>query len=126
MALLMTQLGYDVPDEKVADRLTRRSARREVFVVLLSDEVVGWAAVSTDEPFVEGFSAQLEGLIVEEGSRSRGAGALLLDAVEAWARTRNCTVIRVQSNVVRQRAHGFYEHHGYATIKTQFHLRKTL
>jgi GNAT superfamily N-acetyltransferase len=123
---LMTQLGYGVAAETIADRLARREPRREVLVATYDDRVVGWAAVSVDEPFVEGFSAQLEGLVVDESARSRGVGAQLLNAAEEWARERGCREIRVWSNVVRKRAHAFYERAGYKTVKSQYLFRKQL
>jgi GNAT superfamily N-acetyltransferase len=127
IARLMIQLGYDVSVGALADRLRRRGERREVFVATCDDDgVVGWAAVHADEPFVEGFGAYLDGLVVDEAVRSQGAGARLLDAAEAWARERGCTEIRVWSNVIRKRAHAFYERQGYVTIKAQYHLRKPL
>ncbi|HEY6450739.1 MAG TPA: GNAT family N-acetyltransferase [Candidatus Cybelea sp.] len=126
LAALMNQLGYDVPVVEIAQRLRRREERRAVFVATRGDRVVGWAAVSTDETFVEGFGAHLEGLVVEETARGLGAGAHLIEAAETWARDRGCNEMRVQSNVVRRRAHAFYNRHGYATIKSQYHLRKPL
>jgi 3-phenylpropionate/trans-cinnamate dioxygenase ferredoxin component len=126
IAGLMLQLGYDESVDAIADRLQRRGAQREVFVAALGDGVIGWAAVRADEPFVEGFGAYLEGLVVDEAARSQGTGARLLDAAEAWARERECAEIRVQSNVVRKRAHAFYERQGYVTIKSQYQLRKPL
>lgn len=126
IATLMIQLGYEVPAAKIAQRLHRLEERRAIFVATHGDRVVGWAAACTDEPFVEGFGAQLEGLVVDEAVRSRGIGAQLIAAAEAWARDRGCPEIRVQSNVVRQRAHAFYKRHGYTTIKSQYNLRKTL
>ncbi len=122
----MNQLGYDVSVAEIGERLRRREERRVVLVATRGDRIAGWAAVCTDEPFVEGFGAHLEGLVVDETVRSRGVGAHLMEAVEAWARKRGCNEMRVQSNVVRRRAHAFYERHGYATIKSQYHLRKTL
>ncbi len=126
IAALMVQLGYEVSAEHLAGRLERRGDRREVFVAIGEDDVIGWAAVCADEPFVEGYGAHLEGLVVHELTRSAGIGARLLEAAEAWARERGCTVMRVQSNVVRERAHAFYQRNGYATIKAQYHLRKLL
>jgi GNAT superfamily N-acetyltransferase len=123
---LMHQLGYEVAAAAVADRLRRRGERREVFVAARDDRVVGWAGVSTDEPFVEGFGAHLEGLVVDEAFRGAGIGAALLEAAEAWARERGCAFMRVQSNVIRERAHEFYRRQGYGTIKAQYHLRKPL
>ena len=126
IAALMNQLGYDVPVVEIAQRLRRREERRAVFVATRGDRVVGWVAVCTDETFVEGFGAHLEGLVVDEAARSLGAGAHLIEVAETWARNRGCNEIRVQSNVVRRRAHAFYKRHGYATIKSQYHLRKLL
>jgi GNAT superfamily N-acetyltransferase len=126
IAALMLQLGYEVRADELADRLQRRAARREIFVAIAEYDVLGWAAVSTDEPFVEGYGAHLEGLVVDESARSAGIGARLLEAAETWARERGCVDMRVQSNVVRERAHAFYARYGYATIKAQYHLRKRL
>jgi GNAT superfamily N-acetyltransferase len=123
---LLTQLGYEVPAGSIKDRIDRLGERREVLVATVGEQIVGWAAVSADEPFVEGFGAHLEGLIVDEAARSLGVGARLVQAAEAWARERGCAEMRIQSNVVRERAHAFYKRHGYATIKAQYHLRKRL
>jgi GNAT superfamily N-acetyltransferase len=124
----MKQLGYDVPAPAVRERLQRLGERRDVFVATDGDgeRVVGWAGLLIDEPFVEGFGAFLEGLIVDEAARSRGIGAVLLEAVEARARERGCAGIRVQSNVLRERAHSFYERNGYVKVKAQYQLRKPL
>ena len=126
LSTLMSQLGYDVPAPTLGERLRRRGERREVLVALLGDRIVGWTAVATGEPFVEGFGAELEGLVVDEATRGAGVGAALLEAAEAWARDRGCTEMRVKSNVVRERAHEFYQRHGYAEIKKQYHFRKSL
>jgi len=121
----MTQLGYSVAAAELRLRLARRNDRREVFVAECND-VAGWAAVSIDETFVEGFGAQLEGLVVDQSCRSRGIGKLLLEAAESWARERGCREMRVLSNVLRERAHPFYHRNGYETIKAQYNLRKEL
>jgi len=63
--------------------------------------------------------ALLEGFVVDEAARSRGIGAALLEAVESRARERGCAEIRVQSNVLRERAHSFYERNGYVKVKAQ-------
>jgi len=70
--------------------------------------------------------AEVNGLIVDESVRSAGAGAQLLLAAEEWARRRSCKSMSVRSNVVRDRAHKFYEHNGYQHYKTQKAFRKDL
>lgn len=88
--------------------------------------VVGWAHVSVTHLVEVGTRAELNGLIVAEGQRSLGAGAMLLDAAEDWARKNACPSMSVRSNVIRDRAHKFYERQGYEHYKTQKAFRKTL
>lgn len=123
---LMRQLGYDAHATEIARRIERRDGDRAVFVADAGAAALGWTAVCVEEGFVEGRQAWIEGFVVDERARSGGIGAQLLDAAEAWARRRGCSVMRVQSNVVRERAHGFYERHGYEKIKAQFAFRKPL
>jgi len=47
-------------------------------------------------------------------------------AAEQWARVHGFALMRVRSNVVRERAHRFYEREGYARVKTQAVFRKAL
>lgn len=122
----MAQLGYDVCAPDVAIRLARRGKDREVFVAEDDAGVVGWAGVCIEDGFVGGRYAGIEGFVVDAETRGAGLGAQLLEAVEVWARARNCDAMRVQSNVVRERAHAFYERHGYVKLKAQYALRKAL
>jgi len=123
---LMRQLGYDAPASELARRIERRDDGRAVFVAEDESGALGWAAVCVEEGFVEGRQAWIEGFVVDEGARGQGIGAQLLAAAEAWARDVGCVTMRVQSNVLRERAHGFYERHGYSKIKAQFAFRKAL
>lgn len=122
----MTQLGYDVAPDEIARRLACRGSQREVFVAQREDAAIGWAAVRVDRGFVDGRQAWIEGFVVDERARGAGVGALLLERAEAWARERGCDAMRVQSNVLRERAHDFYQHHGYRKLKAQFAFRKGL
>jgi GNAT superfamily N-acetyltransferase len=70
--------------------------------------------------------AEVNGLVVADGERSAGAGAKLLEAAEEWARKRGCRGMNVRSNVIRERAHKFYERQGYEHYKTQKAFRKLL
>jgi GNAT superfamily N-acetyltransferase len=53
-------------------------------------------------------------------------GARLLASAEEWARKRGCKSMSVRSNVIRERAHKFYERNGYEHYKTQKAFRKKL
>jgi GNAT superfamily N-acetyltransferase len=88
--------------------------------------LVGWLHVSVSNLLESDIRAEVNGLVVAEGQRSAGAGAKLLEAAEDWARRYGCLGMNVRSNVVRERAHGFYERNGYEHYKTQKAFRKAL
>jgi GNAT superfamily N-acetyltransferase len=70
--------------------------------------------------------AEISGLVVDDAWRRRGVGALLMRHAEQWAREQGCKTIRLRSNVIRERAHRFYDRLGYELQKTQKVFRKTL
>ena len=88
--------------------------------------VIGWVHVSVTPLLEVERRAEVNGLVVDEPVRSHGAGWLLLEAAERWARNSGCAAMSVRSNVIRNRAHGFYERHGYEHYKTQKAFRKKL
>jgi GNAT superfamily N-acetyltransferase len=88
--------------------------------------LVGWVHVSVSHLLESDIRAEVNGLIVAEGQRSAGAGAKLLEAAEQWALRHGCRAMNVRSNVIRERAHVFYERHGYEHYKTQKAFRKAL
>lgn len=88
--------------------------------------VIGWGHVSVNQLLEVGTRAELNGLVVSEAHRSLGAGAWILDAAEDWARRHGCPSMSVRSNVIRERAHKFYERQGYEHYKTQKAFRKAL
>ena len=88
--------------------------------------VIGWLHVSVSPLLEVELRAEVNGLVVDDDERSRGTGALLLQAAEEWARIRGCKNMSVRSNVIRERAHQFYLRHGYEHYKTQKAFRKSL
>lgn len=129
LAALAGQLGYPSTPEQVAKRLEgmRGSRDHEVFVAEnASGEVAGFIGVFVNRTVETDASAEISGLVVDEAARSQGAGKRLLDRVEEWAREKGCRSVGLRSNVIRERAHAFYERHGYRHIKTQKSFRKEL
>jgi len=129
LADLSTQLGYptSVPEMKRRLKSIRPKNQHATFVADDSEHgVVGWVHVSAVPLLEVDLRAEVNGLVVADGHRSRGAGWLLLDAAERWARRRRCKSMSVRSNVLRERAHLFYERHGYDHYKTQKAFRKPL
>ena len=129
LAELSGQLGYPTTAAEITKRMRKLkpASQNALFVAESKDTgVAGWAHVSVTHLLEVGTRAELNGLIVAEGQRSLGAGARLLEAAEDWARKNGCPSMSVRSNVVRERAHKFYERQGYEHYKTQKAFRKPL
>jgi GNAT superfamily N-acetyltransferase len=126
IGLLLAQLGYTVPRAAIEMRLARTGAERGVFVALDAAGVAGLLCVSAADSLVSGHEACIDALVVDERVRSKGIGALLLCAAEWWGKEHGCTDVTVHSNVIRERAHRFYERRGFATVKSQRFFRKRL
>jgi GNAT superfamily N-acetyltransferase len=129
LAELAGQLGYPGTTAQLRARMRRilPASQHAVFVAESANEgVVGWLHVSRQPLLEVELRAEVNGLVVAEGQRSLGAGARLLAAAENWARKHGCKSMSVRSNVIRERAHRFYERNGYEHYKTQKSFRKRL
>jgi GNAT superfamily N-acetyltransferase len=129
IAELSGQLGYPTTAKQMMARLREVLKDKDgACFVAESREggLVGWIHVSTTPLLEVERRAEVNGLVVDESARSQGAGALLLAAAEKWARGRRCKSMSVRSNVLRERAHGFYVRNGYEHYKTQKAFRKEL
>ena len=129
LAPLSGQLGYGSTAEQVAARLAPILSDPEHVVFVAEQncgEIWGWADVFVMRTVGADPRAEVAGLVVDEGRRSQGIGALLMARTEKWARERGCAAVTLRSNVIRERAHIFYERLGYQVIKTQKSFRKML
>lgn len=129
IAELAGQLGYPTTKRQMNVRLRQvLKAKDGVCLVaeLKGEGVIGWVHASVTPLLEVERRAEVNGLVVDERVRSLGAGWVLLEAVEKWARKKKCAGMSVRSNVIRERAHGFYSAHGYEHYKTQKALRKKL
>jgi GNAT superfamily N-acetyltransferase len=129
IAELAGQLSYPSTPDEISKRLDgmRRSIEHAVFVAqLASGEIAGWLAVFVYRVVEADARAEISGFVVDERYRSQRVGMHLLARAERWAREKGCRAIGLRSNVIRDRAHAFYEHHGYQHVKTQKSFRKDL
>ena len=129
LADLSGQLGYPTTLTQMNERLPQLLGRPDHHVAVAAggdDRAVGFihAVVRRQletEPFV-----QVAALVVSERRRSAGVGLALLHEAERWARRSGVTLVRVRSNIVRERAHRFYLRHGYSQTKTSHLFTKRL
>jgi GNAT superfamily N-acetyltransferase len=130
LAELSGQLGYPTTKRQMAKRLSLvlSDKRGACFVARkrIGGEIMGWVHVSTIALLEVERRAEINGLVVDENIRSRGAGRMLLKAAEKWAKRVGCKGMSVRSNVIRERAHEFYLKNGYEHYKTQKAFKKNL
>jgi GNAT superfamily N-acetyltransferase len=130
LAALAGQLGYPSHAQDVRERLPEVTANSDATVLVAGDgpgeTVQGWIHVELKRSLLAPLAAQVMGLVVDEGRRSEGIGATLLEAAEGWARERGCHHMLVATRVTRERAHGFYRRSGYALLKTSHIFEKGL
>ena len=116
VAALLGELGYPVEAGDVARRLEALRERDDhaSFVAEESGVVVGVGSVHVfpllhaDAPL-----GLITALVVTEQARGGGAGRLLVERLEAFAREQGCTRAAVTTADHRAGAHAFYERLGY-------------
>jgi GNAT superfamily N-acetyltransferase len=127
IAVLSGQLGYPTTPRQMSVRVKAALRSKEGACFVAESKkfgVIGWIHVSVTPMLEVEKRAEINGLVVDEKVRSSGAGAMLLQAAEEWARKKGCVGMSVRSNVLRERAHGFYLREGYEHYKTQKAFRK--
>jgi GNAT superfamily N-acetyltransferase len=129
IAALSGQLGYPSAPEEIRRRLEPllRDPLHAVYVAENANGgIAGWIHVFLYQSVESDFRAEVGGLVVDEALRRRGAGRLLLERAEKWARDQGCRRVSLRSNVLREEAHRFYEGLGYRRIKSQHTFQKIL
>ncbi len=128
VAVLASQLGYPSTTAEVETRLARLVGLvgQQVLLGEVDGAVRGWLHAAEVHTVESAPYAEIVGLIVDEGHRGSGLGAALVAAAKEWARVRGLGEMRVRSNVVRERAHRFYERLGFRETKRQAVFRLSL
>ena len=129
IAKLSGQLGYPTTTVEMRKRLALVLGDQSAaccVALTVKGKAIGWVHASVIPLLEVERRMEVHGLVVEEQLRNRGAGWQLLEAVEKWALKLNCKSVSIRSNVIRRRAHIFYQKHGYEQYKTQKAFRKAL
>jgi len=93
-------------------------------VVVEGDSVLCVALWRLIENTFEGRRLYVDDLVSDESRRSQGTGKMMLDWLEAKAKSLDCDVLALDSGVQRQRAHQFYFREGMHI--SSFSFRKVL
>ena len=129
LAPLCEQLGYPSSVAEVRARLALiESAPKHILWVADAGKgkLAGFLNAFVMRTIDTDARVEVAALVVDDAQRSRGVGKLLIEQVESWARENGCKTIGLRSNVIRERAHKFYERLGYVHYKTQKSFRKAL
>jgi GNAT superfamily N-acetyltransferase len=129
IAELCGQLGYPSTSDQIERRL-HQAVGHDGNAVMVAETDGGEVAAVLDIFVVWGITsdmyAELAAFVVDDRFRSQGIGRQLLAYAEDWAREKGCKEIGLRSNVIRDRAHIFYQTLEYRHIKTQKAFRKQL
>ncbi|MFZ0037770.1 MAG: GNAT family N-acetyltransferase [Candidatus Acidiferrales bacterium] len=126
---LCGQLGYPSSEEDVRKRFCGIDAAPDhaLFVTETADgRLIGLLHIFVMRTMESEARGEIGGLVVDDAHRSHGVGKRLVEQAEYWAREHGCAVVSLRSNVIRDRAHSFYERLGYKHVKTQKSFRKNL
>ncbi len=128
VSIINSALGYDVSENTLSDRIQQILQRNDhlLMVAKIDDKVVGFCHgyLRLLTEVVE--AIEIGGLAVAEEHRGKGVAKQLVNSIEEWAKTLNCSQVVLASNIIRTDAHAFYEHLGYKKIKQQFAFEKLL
>lgn len=120
------ELGYDCSSVFVRKKLSGLDLSREAVLVALSDNcVIGYIHIEKYDTLYFETLANVLGLAVVGSSQRNGAGRLLIDAAEKWARSIGAAGIRLNSGCTRTEAHKFYRAVGFISEKQQLNFRKS-
>ena len=129
IAALAGQLGYPTATPAMKRRMQDLLGRPDHGLLVAvggGGYLLGWVHIYLRSLVVQDQFAELGGMIVAEGTRSRGVGAALLGAAERWASSQGAKQMIVRSNQIRERAHVFYQQLGYELIKRSLVFHKEL
>jgi GNAT superfamily N-acetyltransferase len=117
---LLAQLGYDVPLAQVERSIADAGGEYRILIAEAGGEPAGMLEVRVAPASITvRRHAFVSAVVVDQRLRSAGVGAALVAAAERWAIERGCESIQLRTNVVRERAHAFYERLGYGRKKSQ-------
>lgn len=126
---LAAQLGYAADKETIATRLQSIMSDSNSVLLVATDDTnraIGFVHIGVRPLIVADRTAEVCGLVVHSGVRTKGYGKKLMHAAEQWAVKKQCREVTLRSNVLREEAHEFYKRLGYTIYKTQFAFKKNI
>jgi GNAT superfamily N-acetyltransferase len=125
---LLAQLGYALAPKELEHRFaTVATAPGQLLLVAETYRQITGLLHAYLRPALESpREAVVQAIVVDQGSRGRGIGRMLMAAAERWGAEQGCPSLALSSNITRKPAHGFYAGLGYRVAATSYVLRKDL
>jgi GNAT superfamily N-acetyltransferase len=123
IADLLNQLGYSTKKECIYDKLKlfRQDPDEKLFVAVENDIVLGFISIHfIPQIALTGDFARISYFCVDEKNRNNKIGSKLEAYCEKIARERKCDRIELHCHARRERAHIFYQNHGYTESPKYF------
>lgn len=125
-----SELGHNTTSSVIEKRIEELALSDNYYIAVFEDENTGkTVAFIQAEKYnllygENGFN--IIALAVVREFQGKGIGKKLLESLENRAKELGYSFIRLNSNVIRSDAHGFYEHLGYFCDKTQKRFIKNI
>ena len=120
---LMLELGYDVTESLIKDKLNEisKSDIDEVYISDVDGIVVGCISCHLTQLFHKnGRAGRITSLVVSNTVRGLGVGKILVEKADEYFQTNGCSKAEVTSGDHRLEAHQFYEAQGYQLNERRF------
>lgn len=113
-------LGYQCSSSLVEKRIQEMDkAKQRVYVAVEGGMVVGFVQAELYQLLYQEDQVNVLGLAVRKDMQNKGHGTRLMQQVEEWARSMNCSSVRLNSASQRREAHEFYKALCYENTKSQ-------
>ena len=107
---LRPTLSYKEFEDLIYDM---RHMEYKMFGIVDGEELITYAGVAVQTNLYHKRHLYIFDLVSDEKYRSRGYGKMMLEYLEDYAKTCMCENIVLSSNLQREKAHIFYEKHGF-------------
>ena len=115
--ILEFDLGYNVSLDELEKRISEMLSctNYKIFVACNDERVIGFVGMVSFIAFeIKNKAAKIIALAVSQEYRKNGIGTNLLNLVENYCINNDMSVISLNSGLLRENAHKFYESNGYS------------
>lgn len=123
---LLGQLNPSLSRELLAERLHAMKNMPYILIgAFINGVLVGLTGCWEIAKIFSGKQMEIDNFVIDEAERKKGIGAVLIKAVLAEGKRRNCSVFTLNAYVQNIAAHDFYKRQGFEVIGNHFILKSS-